>query len=57
LPYDAKKPLAKLGNRYGDGTLALYADGSVRMIPKSVDESTWRLLLQKSDGQPVPAFK
>jgi len=57
LPYDPKKPLAKLGNRYGDGTLALFGAGNIRMIPKSVDESTWRLLIEKADGKPVPDFK
>ena len=41
--------------RFVDGkTAAAFCDGSVRLLKKGLDNKTWHLLIQKSDGQVVP---
>jgi prepilin-type processing-associated H-X9-DG protein len=54
LPFDADKPLPKLGGLYPGGFNAAFADGSVRFLKDSIKESTLRLLIQRNDGQPIP---
>jgi prepilin-type N-terminal cleavage/methylation domain-containing protein len=36
------------------GCTVCLADGSVRMVSPTVDEATWKLLLDPSDGQAIP---
>ncbi len=54
LEIDMKNPLKGLGNAHPGGFLAASADGSVRFLSNTIDPATFRLLLQKSDGQIVP---
>lgn len=52
LPLDKEDPLAALGE-IGEEILALFMDGSVRTLPKSIDKETFSRLIQHQDGQPV----
>src|SRR5262249_47458476 len=45
LPYDADKPLPKLGGHFPTGFNALFGDGSVRFIRKGIDEKVLRALI------------
>jgi hypothetical protein len=53
VPFDPDKPLPELGGFTEGGFRALLADGSVRFIPKSIDETMLRSLFQKADRQKV----
>jgi hypothetical protein len=53
LVIDPKKPLPKLGGAYPDTFLALFADGSVHMMPTKIDEQKLRWLIDPADGMPV----
>ncbi len=54
LPYDAKKPLPKLGGVFKNGTFnALFGDGHVRTIGRKCDEQTLRYIITIRDGNPV----
>jgi hypothetical protein len=55
LPYDTDKPLPKLGGGAPGGFLAGYADGSVHFLKQDIKPSTLHLLIQRNDGQPLPA--
>ena len=55
LPYDPKKPIPKVGGVYGGAFNALFGDGSVRYFRKAPKESTFRLLIERNDGMPIPA--
>jgi hypothetical protein len=57
MAFDPQKPLAGLGTIGDDGTPVAFADGSVRMIHKSVDAETFRRLILRNDGQPVDPNK
>jgi hypothetical protein len=50
IAYDAKQPLPKLGGVYEQGFLTLFADGSVRFISSSIDETTLRGMFTKAGG-------
>ncbi|MBI3466519.1 MAG: DUF1559 domain-containing protein [Planctomycetes bacterium] len=50
IPYDAKKPLPKLGGLNEGGFAALFADGAVRFISASIDEKTLRGLITRAGG-------
>ena len=54
LAYDPKGPLPKLGGHFKDGSLAVFADGSVAFIKGEIDEPTLRALITR-DGAEVVA--
>ena len=47
---------AQARSRHPAGVQSCFADGSVHMIPNTIAQSTWRLLLARNDGQVVPGF-
>jgi hypothetical protein len=51
--YDKQKPLPKVFP-YTSGFLVLFADGSVRSMPRTTPERTLRLIIEANDGQGVP---
>jgi hypothetical protein len=53
IPYDAEKPLPKLGGFYEGVFLAALCDGSVHVLQETIDEKIKRLLITKADKQPV----
>jgi len=54
LPFDpSKNPLETLGNISDDGFLALFCDGPVHQIKKSIKPETLKLLIQHNDGEPI----
>lgn len=55
IPYDADKPVPQLGGIYAAGFLAALGDGSVRLVPKTIDEKVLRWLITINDGNPLPA--
>jgi hypothetical protein len=50
LPFEAKKPLPKLGGLFKDGFNAALADGSVRYIQRSISDRTLRNAITRDDG-------
>jgi prepilin-type processing-associated H-X9-DG protein len=54
LPYDPKKPVPKLGGVFPSGFNAVFCDGSVRHISKSIKEKVLRLLITRDDGEVIP---
>lgn len=57
LPYDSEKPSAGLGRHYGDGFLALVADGSVRFLPASIEEQQLKALFSPAGGEVIDRSK
>src|SRR5262249_24986216 len=57
LPYDPDKPLPKLGGHFPAGFNAAFADGSVRLIRKGIDEKLLRALVTANGGEPVTRDK
>ncbi len=57
MAFDPEKPAAGLGEIPDEGFLAAFADGSVRLIKKSVDPETLRRLFIRNDGQPIDPEK
>ncbi|MHB1422031.1 MAG: DUF1559 family PulG-like putative transporter [Gemmataceae bacterium] len=55
LPYDAAKPLPKLGIAGARDFSAALCDGSVRLITPHMSERTLRLTITRDDGLPLPA--
>ncbi|HEY7427396.1 MAG TPA: DUF1559 domain-containing protein [Gemmataceae bacterium] len=53
IPYDAAKPLPKLGLPGADGFLAGLCDGSVRIISHKITEKTLRNAITRNDGNPL----
>jgi RNA polymerase sigma factor (sigma-70 family) len=53
LPFDASKPLPKLGGFFKDGYNVLICDGSVRFISQNADEKVLKLFIQPADLTPV----
>jgi uncharacterized protein (TIGR03067 family) len=51
LPYDASKPLPKLGGMFKGGFNALFADAAVRFIRANADPQLLRLAITRSDGK------
>ncbi len=51
LTYDAKGPLPRLGAHFKDGSLALFADGSVAYIKGDIDEPTLRALMTRNGAE------
>jgi prepilin-type processing-associated H-X9-DG protein len=54
ISYDPKK-MPPLGFFAGGRCNVGFADGSVRALSRQVPERTWHLLIQRNDGQPIPA--
>ena len=55
LPFDPKKnPVELLGTIKGEVFLALWCDGSVRAIKKTIMPKTLKYLIQNSDGNVTP---
>lgn len=50
LPYDEKKPLAKLGGHSKGGFAVVMADGSVRDFRQDFDEAMLRRVITRADG-------
>jgi hypothetical protein len=50
LPYDAKKPLPKLGGLFDGGFHASLADGSARFVSSKVTERTLRAAITRNSG-------
>jgi len=53
LPYDSEQPSAGLGRHYGDGFLALVADGSVRFLPASIEEKQLKALFSSAGREVI----
>ena len=53
LPYDAKKPLPKLGGHTPGGFHAAFCDGSVRFLPHKIQESVLRALITRNGGETI----
>jgi hypothetical protein len=51
IPYDASKPLPKLGGIYQDGFHVGIADGSWLFVPTAVPEKTLRAVITKGGGE------
>jgi RNA polymerase sigma factor (sigma-70 family) len=62
LAYDPRKPLPAMEGPYRDRLLALFADGSVQDLNWNLEERTYRLLIERNDGnviawEPAPPSK
>jgi hypothetical protein len=55
LPYDPDKPLPKLGGLFPGGFNGAMCDGSVRFFSAAIKPATLHLVIQRNDGQPLPA--
>ncbi len=53
LPYDPDKPLPKLGGLFDGDFNALFADGAVRFLKKSIDEKVLRGIITRAGGEVV----
>ena len=53
--FDKEKEVKKLLLWQNDKTTIALCDGSVRTVGKKMAESTWKLLIQKADGNVIPA--
>jgi hypothetical protein len=53
LPFDAKKPLPKLGGLFDGECHVAMADGSVRLLKKNPDEQHMKYLIMPNDGMVV----
>jgi RNA polymerase sigma factor (sigma-70 family) len=51
LPYDAAKPLPRLGGMFPEGFSAALGDGSVRFLSKTIDDSLLRALITRNGGE------
>ena len=55
LEVDLAKPLAGLGDAEPNGFVALFADGSVRMISKSIEGTVLKALFTRAGGEVISA--
>ncbi len=55
LPYDAKKPLPRIGGLFKDGFHVALADGAVRFVSRKISERTLRFAITRDDGQVLGA--
>jgi hypothetical protein len=53
LAYDAAKPVPKLGGVFDSGFHVAFCDGTVRFLPKTIDEKTLRALITANGGEVV----
>ena len=56
LVYDPKKPLPKLGGHNPGGTQVIFADRTVKLLPATLPEKTWRMLIEINDGNVIPSL-
>ncbi len=56
IPYDANKPLPKLGGFSKEGFNAAFADGSVRFISQMIDENVLRALITRAGKEVLGDF-
>ena len=56
IEYDAKLPIEKLLRFVDDKTTVAMCDGSVRSIKKGLGDKTWRMLIERADGNVIPDF-
>jgi hypothetical protein len=54
IEFDLKMPIEKLLRFTNDKTAVAFCDGSVRLLKRGVGDKTWRLLIQKADGEVIP---
>ncbi len=54
LTYAPKKPLPKLGGISKEGFQAAFADGSVRLLPRSTKEEILRAYITRNGGEIIP---
>jgi hypothetical protein len=57
LPYDAKKPLPKLGGLFDHGITAAFADGSAHWLKKDFDAATMRFAITRNGGEVLDPSK
>jgi hypothetical protein len=57
LPFDAKKPVPKLGGLFPEVFYAAFCDGFVRPIKKTIDEQTLRAMITRNGGEVVDFTK
>jgi prepilin-type processing-associated H-X9-DG protein len=53
LPFDAGRPLPRLGGHFSGGFNVLFADGTVRLIPGDTPEATLKALITRNGGEMV----
>jgi prepilin-type processing-associated H-X9-DG protein len=53
LPYDAAKPLPRLGGVFDDGSNAAFCDGSVHFLSRTIKEKTLRALITRNGGEVI----
>jgi prepilin-type processing-associated H-X9-DG protein len=53
LPYDANKPVPKLGGHTPGGFNAAFCDGSVRFLSQKIQESVLRALITRNGGETI----
>jgi prepilin-type processing-associated H-X9-DG protein len=53
LPFDPNGPLPALGGQFRSGFNVLYADGSVKPIPRDTPEATLKALITRNGGEIV----
>jgi Protein of unknown function (DUF1559) len=51
LTYDPKGPLPRFGGYFKEGSLALFADGTVAFIRENIDEPTLRALISRDSAE------
>jgi RNA polymerase sigma factor (sigma-70 family) len=51
VPYDAKKPLPKLGGLFKEGFNVTLVDGSARFVKRSISNQTLRHAITRNDGE------
>jgi prepilin-type processing-associated H-X9-DG protein len=55
ITYDPMKAPPKLGYFFGDRCNVAFVDGSVRSLRKGLKDEIWHLLINRDDGQVLPA--
>ncbi len=54
LPFDAKKPLPKLGGLFKDGFHVVMGDASIRFVGRGIPERILRLVINRNTVEPIP---
>lgn len=55
-PFDPQAPAKGLGRFFDRGFHAAFCDGSVRFLPKTIDEKTLKALFTRAGGEVVGSF-
>src|SRR5207244_13475574 len=53
LPYEANKPLPKLGGHTPGGFQAAFCDGSIHVLTQNIKESVLRALITRNGGEVI----